>query len=81
MHTGRHHLWKVDGVELMEPFILEAFNKLPEKSRCVLFKRMLTIVYLAQDGERPRPYSFDGSLRAAKVIADNIRSRLLLRYS
>jgi hypothetical protein len=23
-----------------------------EKSRCVLFQRMLTIVYLAQDGER-----------------------------
>jgi hypothetical protein len=47
-----HYLWKVDGVELIEPFILAAFNKLPEKSRCVLFQRMLTIVYLAQDGER-----------------------------
>jgi hypothetical protein len=45
------YLWKADGVELMEPF-----NKLPEKSRCVLFQRMLTIVYLAQDGERrPTP--------------------------
>jgi hypothetical protein len=50
------HLWKADGVELMEPFIEAAFNKLPEKSRCVLFQRMLTIVYLAQDGERrPTP--------------------------
>ena len=49
-------LWKADGVELMEPFIEAAFNKLPEKSRCVLFQRMLTIVYLAQDGERrPTP--------------------------
>jgi hypothetical protein len=47
-----HYLWKVDGVELIEPFILEVFNKLPEKSRCVLFQRILTIVYLAQDGER-----------------------------
>jgi hypothetical protein len=51
-----HYLWKVDGVELMEPFILAVFNKLPEKSRCVLFQRILTIVYLAQDGERlPTP--------------------------
>jgi hypothetical protein len=47
-----HYLWKIDGVELIEPFILEVFNKLPEKSRCVLFQRMLTIVYLAQGGER-----------------------------
>jgi hypothetical protein len=47
-----HYLWKVDGVELIESFILAVFNKLPEKSRCVLFQRMLTIVYLAQDGER-----------------------------
>jgi hypothetical protein len=46
------YLWKVDGVELIEPFILAVFNTLPEKSRCVLFQRMLTIVYLAQDGER-----------------------------
>ena len=48
-----HHLWQADGVELMEPFIEAAFNELPEKSRCILFQRMLTIVYLAQDGERP----------------------------
>ena len=47
------YLWKADGVELIEPFIEAVFNKLPEKSRCVLFQRMLTIVYLAQDGERP----------------------------
>ena len=51
-----HYLWKVDGAELMEPFIFAVFNKLLEKSRCVLFQRMLTIVYLAQDGERvPTP--------------------------
>ena len=51
-----HYLWKIDGVELMEPFIFAVFNKLPEKSRCVLFQRMLTIVYSAQDGERvPTP--------------------------
>jgi hypothetical protein len=50
------YLWKVDGVELIEPFIEAVFNKLPEKSRCVLFQRMLTIVYLAQDGEQlPTP--------------------------
>jgi hypothetical protein len=47
-----HYLWKVNGVELIEPFILAVFNKLPEKSRCVLFQRLLTIVYLAQDSER-----------------------------
>jgi hypothetical protein len=47
-----HYLWKVNGVELLEPFILAVFNKLPEKSRTVLFQRILTIVYLAQDGER-----------------------------
>jgi hypothetical protein len=47
------YLWQADGVELIEPFIEAVFNKLPEKSRCVLFQRMLTIVYLAQDGERP----------------------------
>jgi hypothetical protein len=46
------YLWQANGVELIEPFIEAVFNKLPEKSRCVLFQRMLTIVYLAQDGER-----------------------------
>jgi hypothetical protein len=36
---------------LVEPFIEAAFNILPEKSRSVLFERMLTIVYVAQDSE------------------------------
>jgi hypothetical protein len=49
------YLRKVDGVELIEPFIEAVFNKLPERSRCVLIQRMLTIVYLAQDGERLPP--------------------------
>src|SRR5262249_16662552 len=50
------YLWQANGVELIEPFIEAVFNKLPEKSRCVLFQRMLTIVYLAPDGERlPTP--------------------------
>jgi hypothetical protein len=40
---------------LTEPFIEAAFNKLPEKSRCVLFQRMLTIVYVAQDAEPTPP--------------------------
>ncbi len=44
-------LWKADGIELVEPFIDTAFNTMPEKSRSVLFARMLTIVYLAQDSE------------------------------
>src|SRR5262245_29603268 len=30
--------WKANGIE---PFILAVFNKLPEKSRCVLFQRIL----------------------------------------
>ncbi len=42
-------LWKANGSELVEPFIEAAFNVLPKKSRCVLFERMLTIVYVAQD--------------------------------
>ena len=42
-------LWKTDGVELVESFVEAAFNNLPEKSRAVLFQRMLTIVYVAQD--------------------------------
>ena len=42
-------LWKVNGIELVEPFIEAAFNILPKKSRSVLFERMLTIVYVAQD--------------------------------
>ena len=44
-------LWKADGIELVEPFIEAAFNILPAKSRTVLFERMLTIVYVAQDSE------------------------------
>ena len=42
-------LWKVNGSELVEPFIEAAFNILPKKSRSILFERMLTIVYVAQD--------------------------------
>ena len=48
-------LWKADGIGLVEPFIDAAFNILPEKSRSVLFQRMLTIVYLAQDSETKPP--------------------------
>ena len=44
-------LWRANGVELVEPFAESAFNNLPEKSRSVLFQRMLTIVYVAQDTE------------------------------
>ena len=46
--------WKADGIELVEPFIDAAFNILPEKSRSVLFQRMVTIVYVAQDSESNR---------------------------
>jgi hypothetical protein len=46
------YLWQADGAELTEPFIEALFNKLPAKSRCVLFQRMLTIVYLAQDAQQ-----------------------------
>jgi hypothetical protein len=42
-------LWKVNGSELIEPFIEATFDFLPQKSRRVLFERMLTIVYVAQD--------------------------------
>jgi choline dehydrogenase-like flavoprotein len=50
------YLWQADGAELTEPFVEAVFNKLPDKSRCVLFQRMLTIVYVAQDAERlPSP--------------------------
>lgn len=44
-------LWKANGAELVEPFVEAAFNELPEKSRSVLFQRMLTIVYVAQEIE------------------------------
>jgi hypothetical protein len=45
-------LWRANGAELVEPFVDAAFNTLPERSRSVLFQRMLTIVYVAQDSER-----------------------------
>jgi hypothetical protein len=45
-------LWRANGAELVEPFVDAAFNTLPETSRCVLFQRMLTIVYVAQDSAR-----------------------------
>jgi hypothetical protein len=51
------YLWEAEGAELIEPFIDAAFNKLPEKSRSVLFQRMLTIVYVAQDAEGLPPPS------------------------
>jgi len=44
-------LWKANGVELVEPFVAATFNSLPAKSRAVLFQRVLTIVYVAQDRE------------------------------
>ena len=44
-------LWKANGPELVEPFVDAAFNDLPEKSRAILFQRMLTIVYVAQEIE------------------------------
>ena len=44
-------LWRVDGIELVGPFIEAAFNILPAQSRSVLFERMLTIVYVAQGSE------------------------------
>ena len=49
------YLWQAEGTELIEPFIEAVFNTLPDKSRCVLFQRMLTIVYLAQDAEPTPP--------------------------
>ena len=44
-------LWKANGVELVEPFVEATFDTLPRKSRSVLFQRMLTSVYVAQDTE------------------------------
>jgi hypothetical protein len=44
-------LWKANGAELVEPFVDAAFNELPDKSRAILFQRMLTIVYVAQEIE------------------------------
>jgi hypothetical protein len=44
-------LWKANGAELVDPFVKAAFNNLPAESRTVLFQRMLTIVYVAQESE------------------------------
>ena len=52
-------LWKVNGVELVEPFVAAAFNNLPEKSRSILFQRLLTIVYVAQDTHIRSPLAGD----------------------
>jgi hypothetical protein len=59
-------LWKVDGIQLVEPFIETFFNKLPETSRSVLFQRMVTIVYVAQDEETKPANQHDRSVPAAK---------------
>jgi hypothetical protein len=44
-------LWKANGAELVEPFVNAAFNDLTEKTRAILFQRLLTIVYVAQEIE------------------------------
>ncbi len=44
-------LWKANGAELVETFVNAAFNDLPGTSRAILFQRMLTIVYVAQEIE------------------------------
>src|SRR5438128_476280 len=44
-------LWKANGAELLEPFVNAAFNDLPAPSRAILFQRLLTIVYVAQEIE------------------------------
>jgi hypothetical protein len=44
-------LWKANGAELLEPFVNAAFNDLPAASRAILFQRILTIVYVAQEIE------------------------------
>lgn len=41
-------LWKANGADLVEPFVEALFNDLPGKSRAILFQRLLTIVYVAQ---------------------------------
>jgi hypothetical protein len=51
-------LWKVNGSELIDPFIEAAFDFLPAKSRRVLFERMLTIVYVAQETANSRTNHF-----------------------
>ena len=54
-------LWKANGIELVEPFIEAAFNILPKKSRSVLFERMLTIVYVAQDNAVKHGFPIGGT--------------------
>jgi hypothetical protein len=44
-------LWKANGAELVEHSVNAAFNDLPGASRAILFQRMLTIVYVAQEIE------------------------------
>jgi len=44
-------LWKANGAELVEPFVNAAFDDLPAPSRAILFQRLLTIVYVAQEIE------------------------------
>jgi hypothetical protein len=60
-------LWKANGAELVEPFVDAAFNTLPESSRSILFQRMLTIVYVAQDGERLQRAAADAPVSASPV--------------
>jgi hypothetical protein len=48
-------LWKANGTKSVGPFIEAAFNILPEESRSILFERMLTIVYVAQDSVVKHP--------------------------
>ena len=62
-------LWKIDGVRLLEPFVDAFFNKLPEGSRSILFQRMVTIVYVAQDKET-KPTAF---LTADRMAASRQR--------
>jgi len=44
-------LWKANGTEFVEPFVNATFNHLPENTRAILFQRLLTIVYVAQEIE------------------------------
>lgn len=65
-------LWKADGIELVEPFIEAAFNILPAKSRSVLFERMLTIVYVAQDSElHAKLQNTNGKTRTVVELPEN----------
>jgi hypothetical protein len=68
-------LWKANGAELVEPFVDAVFNTLPEKSRCVLFQRMLTIVYVAQDSERLQRAADEARIGATAAPQDNHGAR------